>query len=194
MVDNIRKVLKVFLASPGDLQEERSLTKAAIDEFNDTVGRAFGYYVDLIGWEDTVSGYGRPQALINKDVEQCEYFIGLMWQRWGTPPGAENGPYSSGFEEEFELALSRRANGDKPEISLFFKDIPPQFLVDPGEGLKRVLSFRKRMESEKKIYFETFKNESEYSRQLRRCLFTYLRITSVSYCDQMISTSVKLFA
>ena len=29
-----RKIIKVFLASPGDLQEERRAAKAVVDEFN----------------------------------------------------------------------------------------------------------------------------------------------------------------
>ena len=175
MVDNVRRVVKVFLASPSDLQDERSLAKNTVDEFNETFGRAFGYHVDLVGWEDTIAGYGRPQALINRDVEQCEYFIGLMWQRWGTPPDAKDGRFSSGFEEEFELVLDRRTREGKPEISLFFKEIAPQLLADPGESLTRVLAFRKKMETEKLVLFETFKDERDYLRKLRRGLFSYVQ-------------------
>jgi hypothetical protein len=83
MSDNL-KVVKIFLASPGDLKNERKLAKSAVDEINTIWGPSLGYHVDLIGWEDTVSSFGRPQALINKDLEQCEYFIGMMWTRWGT--------------------------------------------------------------------------------------------------------------
>ncbi|QHP69995.1 DUF4062 domain-containing protein [Bradyrhizobium sp. LCT2] len=173
MAENVRKVVKVFLASPGDLGRERSLAKEAVDEINETIGRTFGYHVDLIGWEDTVSAYGRPQALINKEVEQCEYFIGLMWKRWGTPPDSE-GRFTSGFEEEFELALSRRSSEGKPEISMFFKEIPSDKLDDPGTGLQRVLEFRKQMITEKRVLFEDFKTEDDYQKKLRRALFRYL--------------------
>ena len=58
--------------------------------------------IDLLGWEDTLPGYGRPQALINRDVEQCNLFIGLLWRTWGTPPALDS-TFSSGFEEEFRL-------------------------------------------------------------------------------------------
>lgn len=175
MTGTIRKIVRVFLASPGDLEDERSLAKATVDEFNETVGKSLGYHVDLVGWEDTIGGYGRPQSLINKDLEQCEYFIGLMWQRWGSRPDPSDGEFSSGFEEEFELSLRRRKSGTKPEISLFFKSVSPEFLNDPGEGLRKVLAFRTRMETEKRIMFETFKDEREYLRKLRRCIFQYIR-------------------
>lgn len=106
MVDS-RKIIRVFLASPGDLSDERASAKIVVDEFNAIYGEAFRCHVDLIGWEDTVSRYGRPQKIINQDVERCEYFIGMMWKHWGSPPDRD-GKYTSGFEEEFELALRTR--------------------------------------------------------------------------------------
>ena len=56
-----RKVIKVFLASPGDLGDERKAAKSVIDELNSVLGEALGYQVDLVGWEDTVAVFGRPQ-------------------------------------------------------------------------------------------------------------------------------------
>ncbi len=174
MADVTRKVVKVFLASPGDLLSERSIAKDIVEEFNETFGRSLGYHIDLVGWEDVTPGFGRPQALINKDVEQCEYFIGLMWKRWGTPPGPAGHEFTSGFEEEFELALRRRSAGPAPEISLFFKDIAREFLVDQGPDLRQVLAFRKRMETEKRILYQAFSDELDLSKKLRRCLFKYI--------------------
>ncbi len=80
-----RKIIRVFLASPGDLQDERRTAKAVVEEFNKLWADAMGYHVELIGWEDTISQYGRPQGIINQDLERCELVIGMMWKRWGTP-------------------------------------------------------------------------------------------------------------
>ncbi|SRR5216684_1180942 len=96
MVDT-RKIVKVFLASPGDLRDERTTAKLAVDEFNNLWADSLGYHVELVGWEDTVSAYGRPQATINRDLERCEFFIGMMWKRWGTPPDV-SGPYPRRLE------------------------------------------------------------------------------------------------
>lgn len=60
-----RKVVRIFLASPGDLPDERRAEKTAIDEINGLLANEFGYHVELVGWEDTVSVFGRPQATIN---------------------------------------------------------------------------------------------------------------------------------
>jgi hypothetical protein len=113
-----RKIVKVFLASPGDLQDERRAAKSVVDEFNKLWADKLGYHVELVGWEDTVSRFGRPQEIINQDLERCEYFVGMIYRRWGTPPGASS-RYSSGFEEEFETSVLRRSSSGKPEISPF---------------------------------------------------------------------------
>jgi hypothetical protein len=168
-----RKVLKVFLASPGDLKEEREAAKAAIDEVNSLIAKPFGYQVELVGWEDTVSRFGRPQALINADLDQCEYFVGMLWRRWGTPPDNE-GKYTSGFEEEFRRSLARRASDGRPEMTLFFKDIDPDNLRDPGDDLKKVLAFRADLVAKKILLFQTFADVPEFEKKLRQCIADYI--------------------
>jgi hypothetical protein len=62
-----RKLIKVFLASPGDLQDERKAAKVVVDEFNALLAEEFGYQVELVGWEDTVTAFGRPQASYDRN-------------------------------------------------------------------------------------------------------------------------------
>lgn len=56
-----RQMLRVFLASPGDLVAERQIARDVAAEVSEYVA-PFGYGVELYGWEDTVSQAGRPQA------------------------------------------------------------------------------------------------------------------------------------
>jgi hypothetical protein len=109
MPNNI-KVIKVLMASPGDLQDERRAAKSVADEFNALWSHEYGYHVELVGWEDTVSAWGRPQEIINRDLEQCDLFIGMIWKRWGTRP-SKFGPYSSGFEEEYSIYQKQERHG-----------------------------------------------------------------------------------
>src|SRR4051794_37021061 len=103
MTYEARAVLKVFLASPSDLAEERKVSKDIVDSINHGAGRVLGWHIDLMGWEDTLPGYARPQSLINTDVDACDLFVGLLYERWGTPTGE----FTSGFEEEFARASGR---------------------------------------------------------------------------------------
>jgi hypothetical protein len=114
-----RNVLTVFLASPGDLNSERQIVRDAVVRANKILSRRIGWHIELLGWEDTLPGYNRPQELINKDVDACELFIGILWRRWGQ----ESGKFSSGFEEEFVRVKERKIRTDSPELWLFFSPL-----------------------------------------------------------------------
>lgn len=169
------QIVRIFLASPGDLKEERQLANEAIQELNRHLAPYFGFRLELKGWEDTISGTGRPQAIINKELDLCELFIGIMWRRWGTPPSKEGSYlYSSGFEEEFERASLNRNQTGQPEMAMYFKEVSSDILVDPGEDLKKVINFKKRLEKEKQIYFEEFKNSEDFQKCFRLKVTNYL--------------------
>ena len=144
-----------------------------VAEFNDSWADELGYQIELVGWEDTVAGCGRPQHLINQDVDRCDLFIGMIWKRWGTPPD-NDGKFTSGFHEEFERSIDRRERSGSPDISLFFKQIPGEFMVDPGDGLKRVLKFQETIIAEKKILFQTFATVRELEVLVRKCISAYV--------------------
>ena len=173
MSSNVRKIFRVFLASPGDLTAERQAIRNVVLEFNDSWADGLGYQVELDGWEDTISGYGRPQEIINQDVDRCDLFIGLLWKRWGTPPST-SGRYSSGFEEEFKRSLDRCQSSSKPEIALFFKVIPDEFFEDPGSDLTRVLDFKNDIVQQKNVLYQNFSTTPEMEQLARKCLATYV--------------------
>ena len=172
-MSSTRKILRAFLASPGDLQDERRAVRDAVNEFNASLADELGYHVELVGWEETIAGYGRPQHLINQDLDRCDLFIGMMWKRWGTPPDPD-GEYTSGFHEEFERSVARHKQSGSPEIALFFKEIPEEFIEDPGDDLKRVLDFRKTIIQEKKILFQKFSTERDMEMLARKRVTAYV--------------------
>lgn len=172
-----RKILKVFLASPGDLADERQLARQVVNEVNQLAGEAFGCQIELVGWEDTLSVFGRPQATINQELERCEYVVGMMWKKWGTAPALDP-TYTSGFEEEFRISMERKRTTGRPEISMLFKHVEDEYLRDPGEQLRKVISFKKELVDGKEILFESFENVGDFERKFRRHMFDYLKKAS----------------
>src|SRR5215208_2347008 len=128
-----------FIASPCDVADEREAAKEVIEDLNKSL-RKNHWQIDIVGCEDTAPGVGRPQELINKDVDVCDIFIGILWRRWGS----QTGEYSSGFEEEFERAIRRAKETGSPQVWLAFKQIDPEFLKDTGEQLQKVMAFRQK--------------------------------------------------
>src|ERR1041384_366200 len=155
-----RKVLTVFLASPGDVVAERKIAREVVDEINDTYSRTWGWHTELLGWEDTLPGVGRPQERINVEVDACDLFVGILWKRWGSPTGK----LDSGFHEEFERARVRFNQTGKPERWLFFKQVEPNQLRDPGPQLKRVQDFRAEQSSLREAFFKEFNKDRKSTR------------------------------
>ncbi|MET4004794.1 hypothetical protein ABIB48_003539 [Arthrobacter sp. UYCu511] len=156
MQKDIRELV-VFIASPSDLADERQIIRSTGDELNHVLS-ACGIRLRVVGWELTLPGYGRPQERINPMVRECDVFIGLLNKRWGTATGER----SSGFEEEFEIALERRKNDDgSPAIGMFFAKIDDESLSDPGPQLSQVIEFRTKVKAERIALYGEFSNADQ---------------------------------
>ena len=164
-----QKVLVVFIGSPGDLVKERQAARKTVEKLNKPL-REIGWQIDLRGWEDTLPAFGRPQELINHDIRACKLFIGLLHTRWGSPTGE----YSSGFEEEYRLALDMRKHHNGPEIWLFFKRVPTAQTKDPGEQLNKVLEFKEEVKSNREILFKELSSTADWNERLPDMLLAYV--------------------
>lgn len=168
-VEGKLNLLRVFLASPSDLESERRASRTAVDEANRILA-SIGWFIELLGWEDRLPGFGRPQEQINQDVDACDLFLGLLWRRWGEPTGE----FDSGFEEEVERARGRRKESDEPEIWIYFKKVDSDQRSDPGEQLRRVLAFRQQLIDEKELLFQQFETPDEWQGRLRESLLRHV--------------------
>lgn len=167
-----RDVIHVFLASPGDLAEERMAAREAVEQVNRTLARHQGVQLELYGWENEPAGFGRPQELINENLDQADVFIGALWRSWGTPSGED---FTSGFHEEYSRACARRsASGRTPAIWLFFKDVDPPSLKDPGVELQKVLAFKVDVQAKREVLYRSFEDAADWKAQLVEHLTEYL--------------------
>jgi len=166
---------KVFIASPGGLQDVRTAFRDVIDEHNQVDAKHRGVEFEPVGWEDTLPGIGRPQAKINEDVKTADYFVMVLHDRWGSPTGTDK-EFTSGTEEEFHIACQCVAdNAPMREIVPLFRGVSAPQLADPGTQLKRVLKFRKKFEREKKFLYGTFDAVEEFKTILRKLLAKWVR-------------------
>jgi tetratricopeptide (TPR) repeat protein len=169
------RVVKVFIASPGDLAVERRAFKEVIDALNTGFGRGADLSFEPLGWEDALSQVGRrSQSVINKDVDACDVFVLVMWRRWGQE-APDASPYTSYTEEEFYRALSRFEKAGCPTIVVLFKHIDPGQMADPGDQLKKVLAFRKKLEETRSVLYRGFADETHFKREIDSHLVAYAK-------------------
>lgn len=166
---------RVFIASPGGLQNERETFRAVLTAYNEADAIERGVVFLPIGWEMTPGGVGRPQQTINKEVRRSDYFVLVLHDHWGSAPQVGPGPYTSGSEEEFSVAQDCHQKGTMRELVVFFKNVDKGKLEDPGEDLKPVLSFKERLEVEKLLMFETFDEPDAFRDRLQRQLWRWVR-------------------
>jgi tetratricopeptide (TPR) repeat protein len=162
-------VYRIFLASPSGLARERQACRDTIEGYNrECINDKILFFP--LGWEGVPPGFGNPQSRINTSLEKCDYFMLMLWDRWGTPPGGGH-KSTSGSEAEYRCALQclRADPGERPmrDIAVFFKAVSPDRLKDPGEQLRKVLAFKKRLESQRKLLHATFDSISAFQQVLR---------------------------
>ncbi len=100
-------------------------------------------------------------------------FVGLIWKRFGTPPGGE-GEYQSGFEEEYYLARELTKRGEMDRVMLFFKDMPDALDVASAEQAAKVIAFRKKVMAEGHGLFESFASAEEWKGLFQGILTEYV--------------------
>lgn len=163
---------RVFIGSPGGLQEERKRFRELLERYSKVHGEPAGVVFHPVGWEDTLGGVGRPQEIINRDLEPCDFAVFVFHDRWGTPTG--NGR-TSGTEEELELAEKLYAETKLRNIVVLFKNVNDSQLRDPGPQLQKVLNFKKRIEGERKYLHHQYSEPGEFHDLLEAHLARWLR-------------------
>lgn len=165
--------LKVFLASPSDVNEEREIVKKVIDETNITHGAVFNVEFKLVRWEThTYPNIGVDvQDPINKQInDDYDVFIGIMWQRFGTPTTN----FSSGTQEEFERAYKKYLSDNQSTAILFyFKNAPVEINKIDLVQLSAVKNFKESL-TNKGVSYRDFIQPSEFEDMLRLNLSAYL--------------------
>ena len=161
--------LSVFVASPGDVSDARKRLERVVDELNYTWSREYGLRLELVKWEThAYSDTGvDAQDVINRQLDEFDIFLGIMWKRFGQPTGRAE----SGTQEEFIRARSRyNEDPEAVRIMFYFKDAPPAQLSDVDtEQLEAVNGFREDVAQSGVLYW-TYKKLGEFEALVRQHL------------------------
>ncbi|MGD9347561.1 MAG: hypothetical protein PVH84_16970, partial [Candidatus Aminicenantes bacterium] len=123
-----RKSLRIFISSPGDVVEERTLTKRVLDRLQ---GEFSGRIIlESIFWEhEPLLATASFQKQIVRPSE-TDIMVTILWSRLGTRlpsqfKRADGSHYSSGTEFEFEDAVTSYRLEGKPDLLVYRKTADP---------------------------------------------------------------------
>jgi hypothetical protein len=123
-------VLRVFIASPSDVNAEREVIANVVGRWNAVHSVSTGIVLEPVRWETHAhpDAGAPPQEIINHQiVDDSDIVVGIFWTRLGTPtPKAE-----SGTTEEIERLRSRNKH-----VLLYFSTAPLPQQHDREQFLK----------------------------------------------------------
>lgn len=135
-------VLKVMIASPGDVAEERKIVTEQIYRWNDANAAARQLVLLPVKWEThTTPQLGaHPQKIINRQLlDDTDIVIGIFGTRIGTPTE----DYASGTVEEIKLHAAAGKT-----VKVYFSDVPRPPSAINYEQYASVQKFREEIQSD----------------------------------------------
>ena len=139
--------LRIFLASPGDLPNERQTIRVCVDEYNARRSEISQVRFEIVAWDQVRGTARRAQGAINELVEESHYLVALFKRAWGSEPGSPWG-YTSGTEEELFTGLLELGLEEQP-----MRDVWVGFLQDPSPDAQ-VLALRTQLAQRHSMLYE----------------------------------------
>ncbi|MBY5975794.1 hypothetical protein KUV39_04010 [Phaeobacter italicus] len=135
------EVFKILIASPADVEEERTAISQVISRWNDLNAERENVVLLPVKWETHSAPLmgDRAQGIINNQVvHTCDMAIGVFWTRLGTPTGVSE-------------------SGTTEEIDWFIENNRPVMLY-----------FSSRAIEPKKVDLEQFKNLKDFESRMQK--------------------------
>jgi len=169
--------IKVMIASPSDVPQERKLIRNVIHEWNAVHSENTKLVLMPVGWETHSSPAmgGSAQEIINKQVlKGCDLLVAAFWTRLGSPTGKA----PSGTVEEIREHL----NADKP-VMLYFSSAPVHPDSIEKEQYAALKEFKKKCYEQGLVdkYDSLTKFREKFTRQLAQ---TVIREFATEACQQ----------
>jgi hypothetical protein len=168
-------LLRIVVASPGDVQAERDALPAVLDELNRGIAATHGLRLELGRWEtDAYPGFHPegPQGLIDPilRIEDCDVLFGIFWKRFGTPT-QEAG---SGTEHEFLQAYAAWKQHGRLQIMVYFNQraATPKTKAETDQW-GQVLDFQQRFPKEGLWW--PYRGKAQFEKLVRNHLTQFLR-------------------
>jgi len=182
---NIVNKIKIFLSCPSDVIKEKKSLIRVINELNRTIGNEKNITLELCQWQThVVPSMGRPQEIINEQMEPYDIYLGIMWKRFGSSTDI----YGSGTQEEFERAYKSWKETNHPKIMFYFNKTP--YALNNQEEIdqiKHVVEFQYKMR--KLGLYREYNGQEEFENMIREHFILTIMQYGFDMIDQDVSES-----
>jgi formylglycine-generating enzyme required for sulfatase activity len=169
------RIIRVFIASPGDVAIERDHVSAVAAALNRTMADERDVQFRVFGWKTDVRPRIHeqgPQGPIDEDLpaEEFDIVVGILWKRFGTPIPEMGG--ETGTEHEIRSAIAAWRKSRSPEVVICFNDAPyrPKDVAESKQAT-RVLEFREEVPGLALVY----DGADDFREKIRNYLERYLK-------------------
>jgi len=162
-----KRTLRILIASPGDVANERQAIRDVIKNINYWAIFA-NIEFETLDWENnsfpSIGEY--PQEVINKQFRgKYDILIGVFWSKIGT----RTPNYDSGSIEEIEIAIEKYRKQKDVEIMLYFKlEHIPEHEIELNQ-IESLNNFKSSL-SNRGIYYWDFQNTGDFKNYLSQHL------------------------
>jgi hypothetical protein len=158
--------LHFFLASPGDVAEERMIARDVIEGLPKDPLLRDKITVDVVAWDGpggvAMEASMTPQAAVKQGLRppsKCDIAVVILWSRMGTAlptdweVKADGSPYRSGTEWEYLDALQASEKTGYPNVLVYRRTAVPSLALDDPEVEEKTKQWRAV-----KAFFAEFRN------------------------------------
>ncbi len=168
------KTIRIFISSPGDVDEERQKARDVITSLQPRYAGRFRLLSVL--WEDMPlqmdGSFQQGIDLVLSNEHGIDIALVILWARLGSPTGlairkSDGTEYRSGTERELELMLSSReaSGGIRPAILAYTRNDPDGFLErQKGQPLEKLEDMLRQRRLAEDFIGENFLNSSGASK------------------------------
>ncbi len=167
--------LRIFVASPKDVQPERERMPAVVELLNQTLGTVRSVTVELWRYEvNAPPGIGEPQSLIDPELDKADLVVVIFWNRLGL----KTAKGTTGTESEVLRSIKRWKSSGRPHVMIYFCNRPTN-LVQKDELRQKMslVEFKEKLEGQ--ALLGDFDSTDHFERVVYRDAFAILSRMSI---------------
>jgi len=154
------KILKIFLASSDELNDERKEISLFIQKENNILVKK-DIFLEIVVWEDLLQSFNceRIQDSFNKEMLKCDIVIVLFYKKIG-----------QFTKEEFETAYKSLKSGKNPKYLFVFFKTTDISIDEVNEEIVKVNNLKHQIKVYEQIY-RTFENKDNLINKIQKQLY-----------------------